>query len=132
MIKVNITRLMAIIVGLACSTAYYRSPFLLGLESSLLALIYFVILAPLTALLINLHKKPYILVLILMFIGLSIGVVMDAALGEGSRNLFPFEIAYLCLICSPGVLVGLVTAWKIDKTAHNKSLKEVDALKRAT
>jgi hypothetical protein len=123
MAKENITRLAAIILGLFCATAFYRSPFLLGLESSLLALISFLILAPLTAFIFKMHKKPYILVLIFMLIGVSAGGVVDVALDDESRNLFPLEIAYLCLIFSPGVFAGLVAAWLLDKAVHNKSLK---------
>ena len=58
-----------------------------------------------------------VLILVLALVGICVGVVTNAeydfALNGVDHNLFPIEIIFAAILILPGMLVGLVAAWRI-------------------
>jgi len=112
--KTTALRLVAMITATAYVTFVYKVPeFQLGPLPQLLWA--FAVLFPVTLVLAALSEKESWVIAFFVVVGVGIGVMIDAATDQASRNLFPFEFLFLCVLLAPAVIAGTTLGWLIRK-----------------
>jgi hypothetical protein len=70
---------------------------------------------PISLLMSILDRGDEFFVGVFILAGISVGVLIDAAMDDASRNLVPFEILFWYILAGPPILVGNAIAWLIGK-----------------
>ena len=111
--NVLLVRLLAFAVGLECITVIYRFPMLATFGLSGVFVLTFVILGPITfVLIVRSGKGSLIIVPLFVLIGVIVGIMVDVVLDtKVDRNIFPIEIIFWCIFLAPALVVTSALSW---------------------
>jgi hypothetical protein len=105
--------LLAFAAGLEYITVIYRFPIIAKFGLSSVFVSTFVILGPITfVLVVRSVKGSLIIVPLLVLIGVIVGIMVDVVLDtKVDRNIFPIEIIFWCIFLAPALLVTSALGW---------------------
>ena len=113
--KTTTMRLAAMVAGVVYMTVCYKVPAFIQQGPFWHVLSAFAVLSPITFVLAAFSEKESWLIALFVFLGVAIGVIIDAAFDKVSRNLFPFEIVWWAALYAPAVITGVVLDWLVRK-----------------
>jgi hypothetical protein len=115
----RLVRLLAFAAGLEFITVIYRFPILAGFGLSGIFVLTFVVLGPITFVLVVCSGKGSLIsVPLFVLIGVIVGIMVDVVLDtKVDRNIFPIEIIFWCIFLAPALVVTSTLTWLLEYKA---------------
>jgi hypothetical protein len=114
--------LVAVAIGGLFVTICYRVPSVNNWTPLHQVYLSFAVLFPASFALAFLARRDFLSIVFFVFVGVTVGTIIDAFSDVTDRNLFPFEIAWWCVLFTPAVLLGAIGGWLTHRMRYHKPL----------